>query len=538
MIRIGLVWRTVRHLTGRQLVYQLLYRLRPRPRLRLPQTVPDVCFLAVPPANKPRSWAANSFTFLNEPVHMPLVDWNYFAQGKLWTYNLNYFDFLNQPLMSLNDGLALIRQFMARMDDLRDGLEPYPTSLRLINWIQFLSRHQYRDGIINRHLYAQADLLSGRLEYHLVGNHLLENGFALLTAALYFRQDRWLALAGKLVRAELAVQILKDGGHDERSPMYHQILLDRLLDVVLALKHQTRPDTTDHLVYLREQARRMLAWLESITFRNGDIPMVNDAVRDIAPSTAQLRTKGRLVLGAVAGEVPPGPIEGNIVLLPDGVTTGYRLFTLPRYELLADVGAVGPDHQPGHAHADTFSFVLYVDNQPFIVDSGTSTYETSLRRTWERSTAAHNTVDVLAIHSSEVWAGFRVGRRARPAVTVNTVTSLAATHDGYRKLGITHARTWTTEPTQIRITDQLTARQGRAVTGVARLHFHPDLAVTLAGNRIRAGAVVITCTSSGAAPTLRLTTYELAEGFNRLRTAPCVEITFERDLETYIFLTV
>jgi hypothetical protein len=540
MNRIGLVWQTVRHLTGRQLAYQLLNRLRPRPRLHLPQTVTDARFLVVPPADKPRSWAADTFTFLNEPVHMPLIDWNYAGHGKLWTYNLNYFDFLNQPLLSLNEGLGFIRQFMARTADLRDGLEPYPTSLRLVNWIQFLSRHQYRDEAINRHLYAQAQLLSRRLEYHLAGNHLLENGLALLTAALYFGQPRWLTRASILVRAELNRQILPDGGHDERSPMYHQLLLDRLLDVVLALKHETWPDALGYRDYLNGQASRMMAWLEGITFRNGDIPMVNDAAWGIAPTTGQLRDKAALILASFPENERPAQHRRHErdIALSDGITTGYKMVRQPHYELLADVGAVGPDPQPGHAHADTFSFVLYVDNQPVIVDSGTSTYHAGPRRMWERGTAAHNTVDVMDIHSSEVWAGFRVGRRARVVVTANTDTTLAALHDGYRRLGVTHARTWATGPTQIQITDQLTARQGGAVRGVARLHFHPDLSVTLAGNRIDAGLVAIECTSSGSAPVLCLTTYALAEGFNRLRTAPCVEITFERNLHTHLYLTV
>lgn len=540
MMRPGLVWRTIRHLTGRQLVYQLLNRLRPRPRLRLPQVVPDTRFLTIAPPDKPHSWEAGTFTFLNEPVPMPVVDWNYAGHGKLWTYNLNYFDFLNQPRMSLKEGLGLIGQFVARSDTLRDGLEPYPTSLRLINWIQFLSRHQHRDDAINRHLYAQAQLLSRRLEYHLAGNHLLENGFALLTAALYFRQDYWLGRAVALVRTELNRQILDDGGHDERSPMYHQLLLDRLLDVVLALKHETWPDATSHLPFLGKQASLMMAWLEGVTFRNGDVPMVNDAVWGVAPTTSQLRDKARGILTSLTDETLRGQRRRyeRGALLHGVTTTGYQMIRRPRYELLADVGAVGPDHQPGHAHADTFSFVLYVDNQPVLVDSGTSTYQAGLRRMWERGTAAHNTVDVMDIHSSEVWAGFRVGRRARVAVTASTSSTLAATHDGYRRLGVTHARTWETGSTQIRVTDQLTTRQGGDKTGVARLHFHSSLPVTIVGNCIRAGSVVIECTSPVTTPVLYLTTYELAEGFNRRRTAPCVAITFARTLETCITLTV
>ena len=57
-----------------------------------------------------------------------------------------------------------------------------------------------------------------------------------------------------------------------------------------------------------------------------------------------------------------------------------------------DIGKIGPDYQPGHAHADTFTFCLYFKNTPIVVDTGTSTYNIGKRRDKERSTMVHNTV--------------------------------------------------------------------------------------------------------------------------------------------------
>ena len=36
------------------------------------------------------------------------------------------------------------------------------------------------------------------------------------------------------------------------------------------------------------------------------------------------------------------------------------------------LGKIGPDYILGHAHNDIFSFILYVDNEPFIIDRGIS----------------------------------------------------------------------------------------------------------------------------------------------------------------------
>ncbi|HLL96716.1 MAG TPA: alginate lyase family protein [Spirosoma sp.] len=533
MKQVGLVWRTIRHLTARQLAGQVLSRVRRRGQLRLIESAPAGYFLVVTEADKPVSLVGETFTFLNKPVIMPEVNWNFADHGKLWTYNLNYFDFLNQrstddaPGLMPERGLGLIRDFIRQTKHLRDGLEPYPTSLRIINWIQFLSRNQFQDDTINQHLYAQSDLLRRRLEYHIAGNHLLENGFALLMAALYFRQTAWLGQAAKLVRAELTTQLLTDGGHDERSPMYHQLLLDRLLDVLLAVKHNTWCPDPAFVQFLKDKATRMLGWLNAITFQNGDVPMVNDAGWNIAPTTGQLRKK------AVGLGIRPS--SGS--LQNAAKDTGYRKFTFPRYELVADVGAVGPDHQPGHAHADTFSFVLYVDNQPLIVDSGTSTYESGMRRNWERSTSAHNTVEVKDSNSSEVWAGFRVGRRARVTLLADQPTALTARHDGYRPLSVIHERTWLVAPEHVQITDRLIgSKSKRPQIGVARLHFHPDVLVALAGTSLKSDKVHMTFASEPT-PELRLTSYQMAAGFNRLRSASCVEIIFTNYLETRFVTT-
>ncbi|GAB3553608.1 heparinase II/III domain-containing protein [Spirosoma fluminis] len=523
---IGRLWRTVRHLKGRQVTYQVVNRLRSRAVLRLPETVPENQFLHVPEAAKSVSWRDGTFTLLNQSVNLACLtnsavrkglNWNYAANGKLWTYNLNYFDFLNQPDLPTHQGLDFMLDFIRQTSGITDGLEPYPTSLRIINWAQFLSRNQIRDSAINRHLFAQADLLNRRLEYHLTGNHLLENGFSLLTAALYFRHKGWWRRAAELVRAELTIQVLADGGHDERSPMYHQVLLDRLLDVLLALRNDQWQNDSAFVNFLSQKAKQMLNWLRAVTFTNGDLPMVNDAAWDIAPTTGHLVEKAQHI--------------GIHIEKSQLVESGYRMLRAGRYEVFADVGAIGPDHQPGHAHADTLSFVLYVDNRPLIVDSGTSTYELGLRRKWERSTAAHNTVEVNGQNSSEVWAGFRVGWRARVTVIGETPTMLTARHDGYTQLGVTHERTWFVGPATVQLTDRLLGVG--SPPGVARFHFHPDIVVRILDDTVLAGPVQLSFRAEGPFA-LRLTNYNMAAGFNRLRTGQCLDVSFLHSLRTLI----
>ena len=123
---------------------------------------------------------AQKFVFLNLPHDFTKeIDWNYGGFGKLWTYNLNYFDFLNQENTNTEKVLGLISDYIARESRLKDGLEPYPISLRGINWIKFLSRNGIKEQKIDETLYRHYQILCSNIEYHLLGNHLLENGFSL-----------------------------------------------------------------------------------------------------------------------------------------------------------------------------------------------------------------------------------------------------------------------------------------------------------------------------------------------------------------------
>ncbi|KAA9349467.1 heparinase II/III family protein [Larkinella humicola] len=510
-----LYWNTIRHLRTQQLVYQTINRLRSKPSLTIEAVPPATTFLAFAAPDKPQSLTGQTFTFLNQSVSFPTeVDWNYANNGKLWQYNLNYFDFLNQPGLDVEQGIGLIRQFMRQSVELNGGLDPYPVSLRIINWIRFLSHHQLRLADIDVHLRAQVRLLQSRLEYHLLGNHLLENGFALLLGSLYFQDRSLYQKAISLVRSQLTEQLLRDGGHYERSPMYHQIILDRLLDTCQALKKDDWHTDRDADGLLLEQARRMLDWLVTITFSNGAIPLMNDAADEMAPTTAQLRAKAERI-----------GINPQRTSLSD---SGFRHFLTPMYEVVANIGTVGPAHQPGHAHADTFSFELHAHGQPVLVDSGTSTYAVNARRQWERSTAAHNTVQLFDADSSEVWGGFRVGRRATVTLLEETPALIRAHHDGYQHLGVSHERQWVMAPNQLAIIDRI----NDGPTAVARFYLAPGVRpLTVNANRMRFSWGNMEWQN---AVKISQKAVQVARQFNQLQPTLVIEVQFKKTVRTII----
>ena len=462
----------------------------------------------------------NSFVFLNlSHSFSEKIDWNYNRFGKLWTYNLNYFDYLNQEIISKETGIMLIESFIKSDSLLLDGKEPYPISLRGINWVKFLSKNKVNIELVDNNLYNHYYILLKNLEYHLLGNHLLENAFSLLFGAFYFQDEKLYHKSKKILILELNEQILKDGGHFELSPMYHQIILSRVLDSIQLIKLNTWKND-DLLNILEKSSSKMLSWLHKITFNNGDIPMINDCAFQIAPSTKELLNYGKQL----------GITVENIKLSE----SGYRMCKNEKYEVLMDMGEVGASYQPGHVHSDTFNFVLYVNNQPFIVDTGTSTYEKNQRRQLERKTSSHNTVTIGDDDQTQVWGGFRVGKRARIMSLIETDNKFSSSHDGYKNIGIIHNRKFITNIDSILIYDELNKYENK---NIAHFHFHPLVnTIILKKTSVFFKSLNIEILFKGKNISLKKELYKYACGFNKTENAIKLKVIFESDLETEIKL--
>ena len=521
-------FQTLRYLKARQLYYQLYYRVKKRGRRVLRMEYPlqleregfPLLFLSF--IAKEVSYDKGTFFFLNRSHSFGgdagRIDWEFSEYGKLWSYNLNYFDLLLQPGVTEETGIALIESFLAALRLESVGLEPYPTSLRGINWIKFLSQCDLQRSDINGSLYAHYTILEHSLEYHLLGNHLLENAFSLLFGAFYFKEQRWFERSSALLARELDEQILGDGAHFELSPMYHQILLDRLLDCINLLKHNSLFSGQAELQTLfAEKAIAMLAWLKAMTFSNGSIPHLNDSTDGIAPTSTHLFVYADR-LGIESARL-------KAVCLKE---SGYRKFTTSRYQCVVDVGAIGPLYIPGHAHADTLNFVLNVDGKPLLVDTAISTYEKNSRRDEERSTKAHNSVVVNGRNSSDVWGGFRVGERSVATILVDNERLVSAQHDGYRGVGVIHRREWEFHDRRMVITDRVT---GQTKSVEAYLHFDHTINLSLSGQSIFTESADIVFEG---AERIEIQRYMQALGFNRTVEAACAVVTFSTVLNTTI----
>lgn len=466
----GLFLRTVRHLSAEQALQRVLCRGRrsimrvtPTPyhiaarraakRLPLPDpSLPNLVAAAAHVLSLQRAVHGahyadvrnGKFTLLNETFDFGTLDeiaWRGdFHEGKnpLRRMNMAYMGYV-VPLLARGDAEDL-RAVSAMLRTLEtqnrwsvggvfgDVWHPYAASHRLINLLTGLALFRDRGGNpdpeledpILAHVRFCAVFVLQNLERDLQYNHLLKNYVALsvycASLETFPSQMEVLRLAApNCVRQN----VLRDGGHIERSPMYHILTL---LD--LKVLRATGLFADDWHRLLDKNINRMEEALSVMTHPDGDIALFNDAWVGEAPRSADI--------------IEPKKLP-EVTRLPD---TGYVRIGRGGDAMVFDCGSVGPDDNPAHAHGDFLSFELSIGGERVVVDPGVPTYTNGELRHESRSARAHNGPRIDGLEPMEPWKSFRVGRRGRAGeITDRSLDDIAPLwcagwQSGYRYRGV------------------------------------------------------------------------------------------------------
>ena len=497
---------------------------------RLLQEVVRAAWLPEELAGRLADLKAGRFHFLNRTVAFSgRIDWQAPGESRLWRYNLHYFDYCWDLILAEAGGedqesylcfRFLTEDWLSQNPTAQGvGWHAYPLALRVVNWIyaalafqRWLAQDDSFRGRFLASLYSQCRFLADHLEWDCRGNHLLEDGKTLLTAGLFFsgpEAEGWFCRGARLVWQALEEQILADGGHYERSPMYHAIVLQDYLEIYALYRARGLALPAGAISKLQA----MVDFFVGLRHPDGEIPLFGDAAFGIAPGLEDL-----LPLAAVAladsryrwpghafgpfavfllgesgrrafAELEPGPEAtfGESRFFP---ASGY--FILGDHQgnaLILDGGEFGPDEVPAHGHCNTFGYELSVAGQRVVVDSGVETYEPGRWRDYYRSTRAHNTLMVGGIELSETWMAFRVGRRARLRQVQGAIHPEVAyfegTHDGFSRQvpGLLHRRLVVHVPQAFwLISDYLWGAAGEHRLE-SFVHLHPEITAGLSNNR-------------------------------------------------------
>jgi hypothetical protein len=464
------LWRTVKYLSAEQWLYRFICRGERARMGMFPATTRKRIdraaeALPMPSADRPELHSiaksvlllqhtvhgddpsgvrVGRFQFLNQDFDFGDVDkisWRgEFHEGNnpLRRMNLAYMGYV-VPLLAegkegdldivcrLLDGLEIQNPWSAP-GVFRDVWNAYTASHRMINLLSGLALFAQSDATpdaisetrIFEHARLCAAFIRANLERDLQYNHLLKNYVALTVfAAATGGLPATFEFLPKALRKSVAQNILPDGGHAERCPMYHVL---SILDFEVLCASSVFDKDLSGL--LQETKASMAQALPVMSHPDGEVALFNDSWIGEAPP---------------AGKVVDLDKTPEIVRLPEA---GYVRLGRGGDAVIFDCGLCGPDDNPGHAHADFLSIEASVGGHRLIVDPAIPTYTAGELRDVSRSAASHNGPHLEGVEPIEFWKSFRVGRRGKATeITLKTLEGVApiwcaGRHDGYAHVGV------------------------------------------------------------------------------------------------------
>ncbi len=511
-----LYYHTILHLKWKQIFFRVYYALKTRNRpLNINKSAPPLKFFksSIAPFAVRHLYKGNlTFKFLNiEHRFEGKINWDIQQHGTLWNYHLQYANYLLDEDIELNTRLELLKDLYHSISNHQLALKPYPVSIRVVNVYYFISAHNIEDPFIRSVLYTEYQFLLNNFEYHIDGNHLLENHIGAIVLSLAFGEDKTLHRLFKEFKALLEEQILEDGAYYEVSMMYHRHILYRLLLLYNTLINANAPPS--YIGHLHYWLTKMLSWLDMML--PYQMYCFGDSVAQL-PDSDYSFTHHAQKLGLL-----PVPTTAS--------ASGLRIWRWPEAWAIIQLRGMEPTYQPGHCHADLLHFVLHIKGKEVIVDTGISTYEAGEKRLSERSTSSHNTVSLAGQNQSELWDVFRAARRARPTIHQDDRYCIKAEVINYNKK-FKHEREFIKKNNEIEIIDKVTP----GAPATANIHFGYRLAPEMRNSGeflIQELGVEIIFINQNS---VNVAKYEQALDFNKCMQATKIEVAFRHHLKTII----
>jgi len=414
--------------------------------------------------------------------------------GVKWVWELNRHHhililakayFLTNDERYANEALAQISSWIDQNPPLMgiNWTSSLELSIRLINWIWVLELTKDSKALteelfdkVERSISQQATYIFRHLSAYSSGNnHRVGEAAGLAFVGMMVPwlagAQRWKQTGLEILTQEITNLILPDGGSAEQAPHYLLFILDfYFLIMRLAELNRVSIDPV-----WPERLRAAARFLQVLMDQQGHIPSIGDnddawVVRlddglDVNNYHSVLASSAALFRDPDLKSTAIGWDEKSMWLLGeegkkayDNLDTveqkpisckfeasGYVSMKSACSQVVMDFGPLGYGSMAAHGHADALSIWASIGGEECLVDSGTFAYqEGGIWRSYFRGTSAHNTIRIDGLDQSEMFGPFLWGKKANTRLlhweTQGDYDLIAAEHDGYKKLGITHRR--------------------------------------------------------------------------------------------------
>lgn len=341
---------------------------------------------------------------------------------------------------------------------------------------------------VTRSLWQHMLYIEAHLEFsHFArSNHYLSNLLGLLCLSTFLNgrgMEQRRRRCQRRIQEELFHQTYEDGGDYEASTGYHLLVTQMFTSALLLLRTAGAAPSMKFTARLR----KMYEFAAALADAKSRIPHVGDcddgrvellmddleqmlgvpeAERNSLTISNFLGTGGALLDGDFGGRFedaawyglappqrtekpaaePAGRSPANTILFP---RSGVAIARNKAWEVMFFAIPNGAKGKGSHTHNDKLSFVLRLNGEELLGDSGTGAYTRDwATRNRYRSTAAHNTLVIDGVEQNRISPHrdhlFFLGNEA--AVTpiqckqISDRLVLRASHSGYSELQVTHSR--------------------------------------------------------------------------------------------------
>lgn len=402
-----------------------------------------------------------------------LADFDTNIKDKLINYYINYFDFINseknyKKTQLINNIINKWNIFFLKKKSII--FDQYPLSIRIFNLIKWDLKFRKIDQKTKIIIFKQADFLRKNLEYHLVGNHLITNLKAIIYSSLYFEtknSEKWFNEIIKILELQIDYQILADGCHYEKSPMYQLNVIQDFIDICNILNAYNKKNLKIYKK-IKKTIDRMLKWSLSSCHLNKEIPFINDSNNDSYSSLKEIMINYEIIFQKKFDFK-----NKNFIYLKN---SGIVRVLQNDLCLILNLTTKDSKYPTGHSHSDTFSYEISKKKQKIIVNKGISKYETSADRVLERSLISHNCTAIDDLNCTDVQGSFRVGRSPKINLRISKKKNeieITGQHNGFSKFYKKNIfyRTWKISKNRIQVIDKFSLK-GKIKSYI---HIHPNI---------------------------------------------------------------
>jgi hypothetical protein len=358
----------------------------------------------------------------------------------------------------------------------------------LIQGSQFLS-HQFI-SLFNHSLIQHGKHIKNNLErspFSPSHNHYMANIVSLIFLGVCTRNrfsKRWLKFGIKEFNKAVDSQFYEDGGNFEGSAYYHRLVFEMVLYTIILISNNKQeiqkkigekeliPRKIIDKTYMAYLFYKQIITPDNRLYQYGDNDsgrffkltdesdqetqdfIINLANNYFNPKQQTEKGLSRLLIEKKVNPLPNKICENvkreyaiseQVTFFPDSKivkynNTKYSALIVLRPTIL------------GHTHNDLFSFELYVNDCPFIVDGGSFCYTSNPKiRDQFRNTSNHNTLWIKNEEQNELKGIFEIIRKSVPVIHDITHNKVIVSHDGYKSQ---HLRAFTFEDNRLEIMDK------------------------------------------------------------------------------------